>query len=401
MKRDVVEKLKTFNAGRNPAVLPLKYNAMKHSAFRFFRGTCHLFYEDMPDLQAWNDATKAWICGDLHLENFGTYKGDNGLVYFDVNDFDEAILAPLTWELSRTVTSIFLAGDDLQLPAVVTKQMAAFYLDRYIDILSKGKALVIERPTATGIVKDLIVQVGKRTNAALMKERTVKKGKQRSLMIDNKRTMALPENEKEAIAEYIKRWSSEFHNGKYIYVDASMRIAGTGSIGINRYVILAQKKKDKDFVLLDMKQALPSSLKSYVHVKQPSWKNDAERVATIQKMMQFVPPALLEPVQYNHHSFVIKQLQPMADKMDFTLCRGKKNKLETVLSSMALAAASSLLRSTGRKGSATADAIMQFATAQHQWKKELFSFSEIYAKQVKKDYDKFLKSDLVGKTPKK
>ena len=37
-----------------------------------------------------------WICGDLHIENFGSYKGDNRLVYFDLNDFDESILAPVS-----------------------------------------------------------------------------------------------------------------------------------------------------------------------------------------------------------------------------------------------------------------------------------------------------------------
>jgi uncharacterized protein (DUF2252 family) len=82
---------------------------MSESAFRFFRGTCHLFYEDLGKNSSFPSSPASWITGDLHLENFGSYKGDNGLVYFDVNDFNEAILAPVTWEIARMTTSIFVA----------------------------------------------------------------------------------------------------------------------------------------------------------------------------------------------------------------------------------------------------------------------------------------------------
>ncbi|MFM6271696.1 MAG: DUF2252 family protein, partial [Dolichospermum sp.] len=76
-----------------------------HDPFYFFRGTCHLFYEDLSENSGMNLAPLTWICGDLHLENFGSYKGNNRLVYFDINDFDEAVIAPCTWEIVRFITS--------------------------------------------------------------------------------------------------------------------------------------------------------------------------------------------------------------------------------------------------------------------------------------------------------
>ena len=33
--------------------------------------------------------------GDAQADNFGSYRGDNGLVYLDVNDFDKALRGPL------------------------------------------------------------------------------------------------------------------------------------------------------------------------------------------------------------------------------------------------------------------------------------------------------------------
>jgi len=62
-----------FNEGRDPERLDMKYEAMRQSPFAFFRGTCHLFWEDWPRDSPLDSAPATWVCGDLHLENFGTY----------------------------------------------------------------------------------------------------------------------------------------------------------------------------------------------------------------------------------------------------------------------------------------------------------------------------------------
>ncbi|RCJ32561.1 hypothetical protein A6769_27935 [Nostoc punctiforme NIES-2108] len=83
MTNNIIDRIHCFNLGRNPKLLELKYKAMRSDVFTFYRGTCHLFYEDFPKDLLLNAAPPVWICGDLHLENFGSYKGDNRLVYFD------------------------------------------------------------------------------------------------------------------------------------------------------------------------------------------------------------------------------------------------------------------------------------------------------------------------------
>ena len=65
---------------------------MADDVFAFLRGTCHLFYVRLPRARLTRSAPAAWACGDLHLANFGSYRGDNHLVYFDLNDFDEGWL---------------------------------------------------------------------------------------------------------------------------------------------------------------------------------------------------------------------------------------------------------------------------------------------------------------------
>src|SRR5262249_7078647 len=103
---NVVESIKRQNQRRDPERLQLKYSAMRDSAFAFLRATRPLFYERLPRDALRVTAPLAWACGDLHLENFGTFKGDNRLVYFDLNDFDESALAPATIDLLRLLASV-------------------------------------------------------------------------------------------------------------------------------------------------------------------------------------------------------------------------------------------------------------------------------------------------------
>lgn len=149
----IIDRIAKFNAPLLPDMVQLKYKAMKENPFRFFRGTCHLFYEDLSQAKEFPSSPLTWICGDLHLENFGSFKGNNRMVYFDLNDFDESMLAPLNWELARVLTSIYVAFDALKLKNTVADEMVALFLNTYTEILSRGKALYIDPRTAKGVVR--------------------------------------------------------------------------------------------------------------------------------------------------------------------------------------------------------------------------------------------------------
>jgi uncharacterized protein (DUF2252 family) len=98
---DIAAEITAFNMGRDPERLNMKYRLMRASPFAFLRGTCHLFYKRLQAGGVLVQAPATWISGDLHVENFGSYKGDNRLVYFDINDFDESCLAPSLFEIVR------------------------------------------------------------------------------------------------------------------------------------------------------------------------------------------------------------------------------------------------------------------------------------------------------------
>src|SRR5215211_2019924 len=97
----------------NPRAFRRKFRKMAAEPFDFYRGSAPLFYHDVDRLaDPWADArtSRVWIQGDLHAENYGTYMNAEGVLVFDVNDFDEAYLGHFTWDLRRMAASLALLG---------------------------------------------------------------------------------------------------------------------------------------------------------------------------------------------------------------------------------------------------------------------------------------------------
>ena len=392
----ISERITKFNADRLPEYTKLKYAVMSENAFRFFRGTCHLFYEDLGKQNPLSQYPLTWICGDLHLENFGSYKGDNRLVYFDLNDFDEALLAPATWELARIITSIFVGFEALGIRLSEAVHMSKLFLSTYSTVLANGKPKYIEPQTAKGIVKLFLEKVENRKLKILLKQRTIKTGDRINFLLDNKRVFKLNTPLKKELISFIRIWLRKNHKNRFTVLDAGFRIAGTGSIGIKRYVFLLRNiNNPKKFLLVDMKQAKQSSVQPFVDVQQPAWENDAERVVAIQRRMQNISPALLNSAIFKDECYVIKEMQPTADKIDFLLIKDKYKYITRVIEDMALLTASAQLRSSGRQGSAIADDLIAFGK-DVKWQESLINYASSYAKQVKKDFSNYSKDFKKG-----
>ncbi|HLX93538.1 MAG TPA: DUF2252 family protein [Puia sp.] len=386
----ITDRITQFNADRVQQYCAIKYRLMAENAFRFFRGTCHLFYEDLNKTQQLTQYPVTWICGDLHLENFGSYKGDNRLVYFDLNDFDEAILAPASWELSRMATSIFVGFETLGIELQEATQMCRHFTQVYSTTLAKGKSRYIEPQTAKGIVRDFLDRVRERRIKVILRQRTVRKKGQIKFNFDKVRLFKVEPSLKGKLIEFINNWLVKNDRTGFEILDGGFRIAGTGSIGVKRYVFLLRKTENtKKYLFLDMKQAMASSLAPYADVQQPQWSGNAQRVVAVQQRMQNVSPALLGAAQFNDESYAIKEMQPTADKIDFMVIRNRFNSISRVIEDMAVLTASAQLRSAGRQGSAIADELIAFGK-DATWQKPLIEYAKSYAAQVKKDYRDFV-----------
>ena len=181
---NLVEHILRFNAGREPERLALKHRAMRANPFAFYRGTCHLFYDRLPEIGLFRSAPAVWACGDLHLENFASYKGDNRLVYFDINDFDEAAMAPVTVDLVRAMTSLVVAGTSAKFGNATTNALLQNLLMTYRQTLATGKSLWVEAETSHGMIRELFNQVGQRSHATFLNRRTIRLRGRRRFRLD-------------------------------------------------------------------------------------------------------------------------------------------------------------------------------------------------------------------------
>jgi uncharacterized protein (DUF2252 family) len=120
--------------------LALKHQHMAEAVFPFLRATFYRWAQlwplVCPDLAR---APFVMAVGDLHVENFGTWRDAEGRLVWGVNDFDEAWPASYTVDLVRLVTSAYLAIADQHL--TVSRREAWDAIESgYRDAVSKGGA---------------------------------------------------------------------------------------------------------------------------------------------------------------------------------------------------------------------------------------------------------------------
>ncbi len=390
-----IRSIESFNTNLLPEMVDIKYNLMSKNIYSFYRGTCHLFYEDLSKVKKIPDSPLAWICGDLHMENFGSFKGDNRLTYFDLNDFDEAVLAPALFEIARCITSIFVGFEALGIEEKKAMNMAGLFLKSYSETLVKGKCNYIEPKTATGIVAEFLKHVNRRKRKALLNKRTQKVNDTRKIKITEKH-IELDKRLKKDLSAHISNWVTH-HNGRpynYEVIDVVFRVAGLGSLGLKRYLFLLKSTNQHEkYLLVDMKQARRSSLEpavKHLNIKQPKWDTEAERIISIQHRMQNVPPAMLSAGVFKGEDYIIQEMQTAKEGINLNLIKHNYRYIYRVISDMAILTASAQIRSSGRQRSATCDELIEFGHRQ-DWQQFILDYAVAYHQKVKKDFNTFTK----------
>lgn len=388
MAVDTVEEIRRFNAGRDPERLAMKYAKLRTSPFLFLRGTCHLFYARLPKEKVLEAGPLAWISGDLHFENFGTYKASNRLVYYDINDFDEAVLAPATWELVRLLAAILVARGELHVDTASAARLCNAVSRAYAHALATGKAGWVDRDTAQAPVRQLLRGLKDRKRPQFMARRTTLEAGTRSIRCDGEHALKATDTQKRYVSDLIETYAADTGRPEFFNVlDVARRIAGTGSLGVERYVVLVEGKGSPGGnYLLDLKLAPRSSLRHRTPARQPRWTSQAHRVVELCQRLQAVSPAFLRPIVVGKSSYVLRELQPSEDRVALDQSGLPVTQLESALHQMGQMAAWAQLRSSGRQGSAIADDLIAFGAARAKWEKRLLRAAHRCADRVVDDW---------------
>ena len=118
--------------------LRLKHASMRLGAFPFLRATFYrwaqVWPQECPDMAK---APRVLAVGDLHVENFGTWRDIEGRLIWGVNDFDESYTLPYTNDLVRLAVSAHLASEAGHLP-LKKRDICDAVLEGYLDTMRSG-----------------------------------------------------------------------------------------------------------------------------------------------------------------------------------------------------------------------------------------------------------------------
>lgn len=238
---NITDATKSYEAwlGREVVILDAdlnkKHELMAEAVFPFLRATYYRW------AQIWTETAKDLAgglpvlgVGDLHVENFGTWRDADGRLVWGVNDLDEAAEMPFTVDLTRLAVSAVFASTHHGLNAT-RPQLVGAMLDGYRSgVETGGSPFVLEerhaglRALMTERLKDPTAFWGKLTNLPEFKGR----------------------KPKTALRLLMRLLPNGVESLRVVH-----RVAGLGSLGRQRLTAIAQF--DGGFIAREVKQLAP------------------------------------------------------------------------------------------------------------------------------------------------
>jgi uncharacterized protein (DUF2252 family) len=411
--RDAIAEFQTYNrplGRRNAELLKYKIARMADGPFAFFRGTFHLFARDVLDKALiplpllTGEGLELDLVGDIHGENFGTYKAADGVVHYDINDFDETTRGRFDFDVCRFAVATFLAARERSdsLPQAVQTTLAGLetYAEAVRSCIKKGKNINLD-VSETQLCESEAINEQLRTMAAVKRPAFVAKWTQlkdgRRQLLRSVHYFNIPDDEKaqakRLLADYLthRDKGTMEHKDYYHVEDICGRVAGIGSMGRLRYVLLLSGKGSDELrnVLLEFKESRPSAYDTYRNRETgaAALTGRAERVAAIQRESQVACNAHLGYAIDGGMSFQAREIGPHDSRVDL-----KNLKTPALFESVVRVQAAILARTHGRAAGRALGPTNPLAELADPdtFCQRVLSFALGYADVVRRDWTRFV-----------
>lgn len=326
----------------DPTAFRRKYRAMAADPFAFYRGTACLFYADLRDREdRWADERtgRVWVQGDLHAENFGTYMNGEGILVFDVNDYDEAYLGHFTWDLQRLAASLAVMGWTKALPDGDITHLIETYVRAYLDQVhsfvdsDRDHEWSLRLGTARGPVHDALLAAQLSTRIDLLDKVTVVEDYARRFR--HAPTVRQLEEDERAVVEAAFRdyldtipGSKRLGSLTYELKDVVGKTGfGIGSAGLPAYNLLVEGHTQalENDVVLTMKQGSVPAPSRIVDDPQARayFQHEGHRTAVSQRALQahadpWLGWARMDGGPHDGAGFVVKEYSPYETDLDWS-----------------------------------------------------------------------------------
>lgn len=344
--RDVMAHLDEQNATREHDLVPLRMERMLANPFAFYRGTAGLMALDLG--RAPHSGVMVAACGDAHISNFGFFASPERKLVFDLNDFDEAAVAPWDWDLKRLVTSIVVGGmnagyseREIRRAArhtvrayrrgltslLETSPLERYYMHGNVDFARNSLSSETQ-----ALLKDVLKAATKRTAKRAVK-RTTEMGDDGILrFVEHPPTMMHVDSDvlgagatrAELFVQYRETVPLDIDTvlAQYVPTDLVRRVVGVGSVGTQCFLQLLQGS-DGNALLLQVKEASESVLSRYGGIAQPSrvtagiaGHGQGFRVVNLQRILQAVSDPFLGHMQRGDRDFYVRQFHDMKGSVE-------------------------------------------------------------------------------------
>lgn len=304
----------------------MKFDILAGDLFKFFRGTALLFYRDLAGHDAGMPTVMA--LGDVHPTNFGVMPDRNGAPIFGVNDFDEAIYAPFTWDIKRGVTGFWIAAKcEGGLSRKKRRKIVKHFVQGYLDSIER----YAERPTernesiryhnAPKVIRRLFDEAWDERSGWLDED-----------YLNENRTGFRPTDELQPVSTEIPTFqdamdqlatSDGFEHspraGELKVKDVCIRHGqGTASLGLPRYYVLIEgpTKDGSDDLIIEFKRARRSALAGLTPPTTFNAGDKADRIAHAQKVQLAHGDIFYGAVEIWGDSYMSRERAPFREDID-------------------------------------------------------------------------------------
>jgi hypothetical protein len=210
-----------------------KHARMGDGPFPFLRATYWRWAETILDVcPELADAPQVLAVGDIHLENYGTWRDADGRLIWGVNDFDEAAEMPYALDLVRLGTSAVLGCPDID----TVDDICSNILRGYERGLANPHPIVLDH------------------DYAWLRRLVIVPNRERQHFWDKMNALKPP---KKPVEPRFVRAVTNAMPGQKLDITYRPRTAGLGSLGRPRYVGIADWRGAP--VVREAKAALPSA----------------------------------------------------------------------------------------------------------------------------------------------
>lgn len=281
--RNPVALIADQNRTRLPELVPVRIGRMLQSPFAFYRGTAAVMAADLRD--APTTGLDVVACGDAHISNFGFYASPERDLVFDLNDFDEAAVAPWEWDVRRLVASVHVGGRDVGLTEEQCREATTHAAATYREILAQALTVSATQRYFARADDSLVArELGKAGRKTVTKAAAKARGRT-SDQVTRKLTTRHEDGgvrivDQPPVLRHLEGVQLEHVAGiyddyrrtvrediaflltQYRLVDFALRVVGVGSVG-TRCFLVALEGMSGEMLFLQVKEAQESVLVSH------------------------------------------------------------------------------------------------------------------------------------------